>query len=325
MQASDIKPMIDRKDWKALHDRYIGYLERHYTGSDPEELLYRSFPKSSWESNEEADRYTRKWVSARPDDPFANTARGSVLVSAAWRARGNGYYKEIPEASRRKMYKLALQATVHLRKAISVEPRLLPAYYQLIDAYMLGGKPEWIATAAQAAIRQSPDTYYIRELAAEYVQRKWGGSPSDMDALIDNAEHHLKRNPRLAMIRIVRERERGSLEIDRKEYKSALASYREALAFGPDHEALVDAAFVAPQLGYKVEKILYLTQDIRFSRDPRDSLMQRAAMWESDNDFKRAFRDYATAKQYYPADSEIDKRIAEAKVREKAMRKSQEH
>jgi hypothetical protein len=81
------------------------------------------------------------------------------------------------------------------------------------------------------------------------------------------------------------------------------------------------AAFVAPKLGYKAEKIVYLTQDIRFSRDPRDSLMQRAAMWESDNDFKRALRDYAAAKEYYPIDAEIDKRIAEAKAREQAMRK----
>lgn len=321
MQAGDIKQMIDGKDWKALHDRYSGYLERHYSGADPEKLLYRAFPKNSWKSDDEADRYTRKWVSARPDDPFANTARGSVLVSAAWMARGNGYYREIPEANRRKMYKLALQASVHLRKAIILEPRLLPAYSELIDAYLLGGKSEWIAPAAQAAIRQSPDTYYVREPAAEYVRKKWGGSPSDMDALIKNAEQHLKQNPRLGMIRSVRELERGDMAIDRKEYKSAMASYRKALTSGPDHEALVMAAFVAPKLGYKAEKIVYLTQDIRFSRDPRDSLMQRAAMWESDNDFERALRDYATAKKYYPIDAEIDKRIAEAKVREQAMRK----
>lgn len=319
MQASDIKSLIDRRDWEALNDRYSGYLERHYTGADPEKLIYRAFPERSWKSDEEADKYTRKWVAAAPDDPFANTARGAVLVSAAWHARGNGYFREIPEARKRLMYKRALEATVHLRKAITVEPRLMPAYYHLIDAYMLGGKQEWIATALQAAIRKSPDTYYVRYQAAEYQKEKWGGRAQDMDALIDDAENHIKQNPRLAMIRIGREISLGDHDADQKKYKSALAHYRKALASGPQNEALVSAAYVAPKLGYHAERLIYLTHDIRFSKDSRNSLMQRAAIWESDGDFKRAMRDYLAAKKLYPLDPEIDKRITAAKGREKLV------
>ncbi len=319
MQADDIKVLIDRGDWKALHDRYSGYLERHYSGADPEKLLYRAFPERSWKSAQEADRYTRKWVAAAPNDPFANTARGAVLVSAAWRARGSGFYSAIPDSQKRQTYKLALEATLHLRKAIAAEPKLLPAYYHLIDAYVLGGKPEWVPVAMQAAIQQSPDTYYIRNGAVEYLQQKWGGRLRDMDALIDDSKRILKRNPRLAMIRINRSREPGDQESDRKKYKLALAYYREALAFGPDHAALVNAAFVAPKLGYHVEQLIYLTQDIRFSKDPRDSLMGRALIWESDGDFKRAMRDYDAAKKLYPLDAEIDKRISAAEKRGKEL------
>lgn len=319
IQASDIKPLIDRGDWKALNSRYSGYLERHHSGADPERLLYRVFPERSWKSDEEADRYTRKWVAAAPDDPFANTARGAVLVSAAWHARGGGYFREIPEARRRLMYKRALEATVHLRNAISAEPRLMPAYSHLIDAYMLGGKQEWIPVALQAANRASPNNYYIRDQAAEYLKAKWGGREQDMDALIDNAEARIKQNPRLAMIRIDREESLGDFESDAKKYKSALAHYRKALASGPHNDTLVSAAFVAPKLGYHVERLIYLTHDIRFSKDSRDSLMQRAAIWESDGDFTRALRDYRAAKKLYPLDAEIEKRIAAAEKRGKEV------
>jgi tetratricopeptide (TPR) repeat protein len=319
MQAPEIKAMIDRKDWKGLHDHYSGYLERHYSGADPEKLLYRAFPLRSWNSPQEADKYTRKWVAAAPNDPFANTARGAVLVSAAWSARGGGFFRDIPDSHKRQMYKLALEATRHLRKAVVAEPKLLPAYSHLIDAYVLGGKQEWVPTALQAAIRQSPDTFYVRDEAVEYLQQKWGGHPRDMDALIDGSERYIKRNPRLAMIGANRLREPGDQESDRKKYKLALAYYREALALGPDHAALVNAAFVAPKLGYHVEELVYLTQDIRFSKDSRDSLMQRALIWESDGDFKRAMRDYQAAKKLYPLDSEIDKRISAARKREKEL------
>ncbi len=325
MQASDIKAMIDRKDWKGLHDRYSGYLDRHYSGADPEKLFYRAFPIRSWSSVQEADRYTRKWVAAVPNDPFANTARGAVLVSEAWEARGYGFYKDIPDSQKRKTYQLALEATRYLRKAVDAEPRLLPAYSHLIDAYVLGGKQEWVPTALQAAIQQSPDTYYVRDEAVEYLQQKWGGRPRDMDALIDGAKPYLKRNPRLAMLGANRLREPGDQESDQKKYKLALAYYREALAFGPDHAALINAAFVAPKLGYHVEKIVYLTQDIRFSKDSRDSLMRRALMWESDGDFKRAMRDYQAAKKLYPLDPEIDTRISAIKKREKELAEKINH
>lgn len=319
-QAADIKPLIDRGDWKVLHDRYAGYLERHYSGADPEKALYRAFPASSWKNTKEADQYTRRWVAARPDDPYANTARGVFLMRSAWGARGSAYIKDVPEASRRQMYKFAVEATVHLRKAIKAEPRLMPAYYHLIDAYTLGGKSEWVPAALRAAIRQSPDTYYVRSLAATYLQRKWGGTPQAMDALIDDAKQHVSRNPRLAMIAVDRDRELGDLATDRKEYKSAMARYRRALAYGPDNGVLMNAAFVAPKLGYHVERVVYLTHDIRFNKSPRDSLLQRGTMWESDGDFTRAMRDYQSAKKLYPADAEIDKRIATAKENEKLVR-----
>lgn len=319
-QAADIKPLIDRGDWKALHDRYAGYLERHYSGADPEKVLYRVFPANSWKNTKEADRYTRRWVAARPDDPYANTARGLVLMKSAWETRGNSYIKDVPEAAQRKMYRFAVEATVHLRKAIKAEPRLMPAYYHLIDAYTLGGKPGWVPNALRAAIRQSPDTYYVRSIAATYLQRRWGGSPQAMDALIDDAERRVSRNPRLAMVRMDRDRELADYATERKEYKSAMAQYRRALAYGPDDSALASAAFVAPKLGYHVERVVYLTHDIRFSKGPRDSLLKRGAMWESDGDFTRAMRDYLSAKKLYPEDAEIDKRIAKAKENEKLVR-----
>lgn len=317
MQASDVKAMIDRRDWAGLHDRYSEYLKRHLSGEDPERLLYRAFPVNNWSSADEADRYTRKWVSAKPDDPFSNAARGIVLVRAAWRARGTGYARDVTEKGRKDMHENARLAVQHLRHAIDIEPRLMPAYEALIDAYMLGGKSEWMARVADAASQQSPDNFYVRSNYESFLQPKWGGSLQEIDALAEQSRPGIHRNPRLAMVGASSDTTIGDAAFHKGKFSTALARYRKALAAGPTYPPLADAGPAASKLGYHAERIMYLTQIIRFSRESIDELLDRGGMWEWDRDYPRALRDYRRASEMAPADPKIREKIAEV---EKKMR-----
>lgn len=198
----------------------------------------------------------------------------------------------------------------------------MPAYQALIDAYALGGKHDWIPVALEAAIRQSPDTYDVRRRVANFTQIKWGGSKQAMNALIDGAERRVGRNPRLAMVRIDRDRERAGAALDLGHDASALAQYRHAPAFGPDTQTLENASAAAPRLGYHVERLVYLTQAHRFQKQPLDLLLARGLMRESDGNCTRAKRDYRTAKAPYPTDAAVDKRLEEARKREAIARRT---
>jgi tetratricopeptide (TPR) repeat protein len=313
--AAELKPMIDTRDWKKLDKYFAGFLERHYSGEDPEYRLYRAFPLISWENGADADRYTLRWVKGAPDSPYANTARAKILMSQAWEARGGDFIRNVPPERLRRAVDLARQASALLSRAIKQEPKLLPAYDIMMDAYALGGQPQMMRRALRAALRQSPTSYYLRATAATYMGPLWGGTLDELDALVKEARPQFARNPRLAMLIPYRGIEEGRVLCLQKRYGPALSLLREALAVGPSHQALACAENSASKLGYHVEGLIYLSQDIRFERAPRDELLLRARFWEWDGDYPRALRDLRAAAKLYPTDQSIAKKLMEAEKR----------
>lgn len=311
MSVDEVKTMIDRGEWRALHDRYAGYLQRHHTGEDPELLLYRVFFLRSWKTREEMDDYTRRWVSAMQDDPFANTERGAALTSMAWKVRGD-------EGSDGQVRAFADRAEMHLRKAIAAEPRLMTAYLYLIDAHALQGRQEAIPEMLQAALRQSPASFHVREQAAQYLHGRWGGSPQRLYGFALGAASQLDRNPRLALLATHAGREIADRHSEDHRDRKALWAYRAALAHGPERETLLNAGFTASELEYYAEKIMYLSQDIRFHRFPKDARIRRGLLWEWDGRFERALRDFRAAAALDPDDTWTANKIAEIEARMRA-------
>lgn len=314
--------MIDRKDWRGLEAHYTGYLERHLAGEDPELLLYRAFPVSSWRSNDEADRYTKRWQQARPDDAFANTLRAKHLIAQAWRVRGNDFIKNVDPENLRKTVDLARDASILTLKAIKAEPRLMPAYSILIDAYILGGEPELMRRAVKNALHQSPDSYYVRADAAGYMRLIWGGSIGELERFADAAKPYIHKNPRLNLLQGNAQAELATARWRGKRPGKALSSMREALEQGPNLTTLNDAAYLSDEVGYESETLMYLTQVIRFQRGPKDALLYRAGIWELGPWHDRALRDYRAAQALAPGDEKIAKHIArvEALMRGKSAR-----
>jgi hypothetical protein len=322
-QAGVVRGMIDRRDWRGLDAHYTGYLQRHLSGQDPELLLYRAFPVTSWRNDEEADRYSQRWQQTQPDNAFANTLRAKQLIAQAWRVRGNGFIKDVDPRKLRRARQLARDASVLTVKAIKAEPRLMPAYSILIEAYMLGDEPEWMRRAHQNALHQSPHNYYVRAEAAAYMRLIWGGQPGELEQLADQAESGIPHNPRLKMLQGNAGAELASARWRGKRPGRALAAMRESLEAGPNLVTLNDAAYLSDEVGYESETLIYLTQLIRFGRDRKDALWYRASIWELGGWYDRSLRDYKAAQAFSPDDEAIAKNIAriEARIREKSSRK----
>jgi tetratricopeptide (TPR) repeat protein len=318
--AAELKPMIDAREWNKLDAHFAEYLERHYSGEDPEYRLYRAFPLISWESGSDADRYTLRWVKGAPDSPYANTARAKILMSRAWKIRGDGFTKDIQPQRMRRANDLTQQASVLLNRAINQEPRLLPAYDLLLDAYAFNGQTGMRKRALKAALRQSPTSYYVRASAAHYMRQAWGGTLDEVDALVEEARPQFARNPRLAMLVQYRDNEKGRVFDIQERYRRALPPLRAALRSGPSFEALIRAERSASNLGYHVEGLMYLSQNIRFERAPADYLLRRAGLWEWDGNFTRALRDVRAAAKMYPHNQIIAKRLAELERSARAAR-----
>lgn len=322
--AAELKPMIDAREWEKLDAHFAGFLKRHYSGEDPEYRIYRSFPLISWKNDDDAERYTLRWLKGAPTSPYANTARAKILMSEAWEIRGGEFAKDVPPERMRRAMNLARQASTLLSRAIKQEPRLLPAYEIIMEAYVLGGEPELMRRALKAALNQSPSSYYIRSTASAYMSQFWGGTLEEQDAMVEDARPHFAENPRLRLLTPYREVEKSRQAYVNEDYRSALPLLREALKSGPSYEPLSRARYSASKLGYHVEGLLYLSQNIRFERAPGEELMLRAKLWEWDRDYTRALRDLRTAVRIFPSSEEYARELAEVEKRAEAATKKEQ-
>lgn len=291
----EIKRMIDAKDWAGLEAHYTEILRRHYSGEDPEYLIHRSFPIHSWKSPQEADDYTLRWLAAAPDDAYANMTRGNLLDYRAWEIRGGDFSSKTDEKQMQSAMTLAKEAEILLRKASILQPRLIPAYRTLINTEMLAGDSEKIGETFSRAIKQSPDTYYVRNTLINFLQPKWGGSLREMDWLVEDSEPYAARNPRLALLRARRVGMDADRFLKREWYGNALDQYRESLESGPEDDALGTAASIAYHERHYIQAIVYSTQEIRFSRDHAYALSKRGSAWEQFGERRRAYCDFLAA------------------------------
>jgi hypothetical protein len=317
-QADTVKAFIDQRDWEGLNKHYDGYLARHYSGEDPELILSRVFPRYSWHDEADMVRYTELWLKAQPQNPYANHLRSQYLLWEAWETRGEGTIRNIAPERVHQAAALATEASLLLKRAIKAEPRLLPAYENLIEASALAGKTESIPAILDAAAKQSPSNFYVRSQASDYMRLIWGGSYADLDALAADAEPHLRRNPRLSLLfgkskgQLAQARTRG------KRYGRALKAAREALKHGPDNEALELAILASDEIGYESESLVYLSQTIRFNRDPENQRTRRGWLWEQNGFYSWALQDYRAALTISPDSVEMKKRIAQIEQKIKA-------
>jgi tetratricopeptide (TPR) repeat protein len=309
-QAVKVKGLIGRSDWKGLHAYYTGFVERHYSGADPESLLYRAFPVNSWKDEAEALEYSERWLEAAPDDPFANTLRAKVLLRQAWILRGSGYAKDVPDERMREVKRLAREGGRHAAHAIAKEPKLLLAYSILLETTGFTSDKERATELLQKAIEQSPDNFYVREAAFSFLEPKWGGSLEQMDQLIHEAQPHESTNPRLVFLRVYRAAMAGDRFSMQKQYGPALDVYRQALAIGPEDSTLQAAALAADEVGRHAESVMLWSQELRFSRAGVYALVRRGIAWENLDEPVRAIRDYARAAELEPEKANHLYRIA---------------
>jgi tetratricopeptide (TPR) repeat protein len=316
---SDIKRLIDAKDWAGLEAHYAEILRRHYSGEDPEYLIYRSFPLYGWKSSQEADDYTLRWLEGAPDDAYANMTRGNLLAHRAWQARAGGSSSETDkrlgvrmisdETQMKKSAFHAENAQMLLRKSLVIEPRLMPAYNTLINAEMLAGDVGRIGETFSRAIRQSPHSYYVRNTRMNFSEPRWGGSLREMDRLVEEAEPYVAHNPRLAMLRTRRAGMDANHFLAKEQYGPALDQHRKALEFGPEQNSLGTAANIAYRERHYTQAIVYYTQEIRFSRDIANMLSNRGAALEKIGEPDRAYCDYQAAIKDYPGEAWSNRRI----------------
>jgi len=308
--AADLKRMIDAKDWKALETLYGNHLQRHLTREEPEYLLYRALEPIGWQSGAEADRYLRRWVSARPEDPFARAARGAQLLAAAREARGDGHREKLSGTRLGLVTGKARQANAQLRRAVALRPDLMPAYALLIESYALGGDAASVELALGTALMQAPWSYYVPARALDYGNEARGISGKRLGIVLAHSRQYARENPRMALLEAYQPFYDGERQYNFGSYKRAMQTLQSSAAVAPLRIALLRTARCAGRLQQYGEAMAYYDQLVRFGVAPGEALVGRGLAWEHLGDPRKALSDYKAAQLYMPDHEELRSRVA---------------
>lgn len=310
LAAADLKRMIDAKDWKALDALYGNHLRRHLSREEPEYLLYRALEPIGWESGAEAERYLRRWVSARPDDPFARAARGAQLLSAAREARGDGHREKLSGTRMDLVTGKARQANAQLRRAVALRPDLVPAYALLIESYALGGDAASVELALGTAMMQAPWSYYVPARALDYGNEARGISGKRLGIVLAHSRQYARENPRMALLEAYQPFYDGERQYNFGSYKRAMITLQSSTAIAPLRIALLRSARCAGRLQQYGEAMAYYDQLVRFGVAPGEALVGRGLAWEHLGEPRKALSDYKAAQLYMPDHEELRSRVA---------------
>lgn len=263
----DIEGMVRRGEIDQLEALLERSLARHFSQGDFGEDIHDVFDIVLAGGDERTDQVTASWLQGAPESAFANLARAAYYGGAAWKARGGRLVEETPRENLRRMSQAVAQAIPYLQKAVAINPRLVPAYTQMISLGRADSRPDLEQVGVRGAEVHDPAcseyaTQWMRSLSP-----RWSGSYEEMLAFSSRLSKYVSTRPGLAVQIAAPYADRGDRLLSGKQYAEALEVLRIAVAIGSDEAALVDAGEAAinmPGGSDAHEELAYFLQAMRF-------------------------------------------------------------
>jgi tetratricopeptide (TPR) repeat protein len=198
-----IKDHMARGAFAELDALYKADLDRHFSKTGFSEAIHADFNAfDALEDKDELDRITRTWLDKAPQSPYALTARGLFFRDKAATARGKRWASQTPAENMRRMHEFSDIAIDHYRRALKIEPRMLPALAGLIGLANMNSYDDLLQWAISEGNRLDPACRPLRGLQMTSLEPRWGGSEAEMQALARELEPYLADRPLLALVTV---------------------------------------------------------------------------------------------------------------------------
>ncbi len=296
---AQVQDLLDRDAVSGIDALFAADLERHFSATGFSEAIHSDF--HAFDASYEAGRLTKAWLDKAPGSAYGQAARASYYRRMAWQARGYEWMKDTPGENVVRMREFAALAVKHYRRAIEIEPRLLPAYVGLINiANMISdsGMEQWALQAARSVDPACPDVAATRMASLE---PRWGGSYALMQAFADEQAPFVSRRPLLALSIVAPAIDAANVLMDSDQYAQAIEVLRPVAlrATAPDaQEDLADSMLQIGQGSWMT--LVHLLEAARF-RQGRPYIVRtlgRSLLWHA--------RDPAWALRYLKQANRLD-------------------
>jgi tetratricopeptide (TPR) repeat protein len=294
--------LLRRGDFAALEKELEGFQRDYEAGKSNEYVLFQA-SHAFVHANLQPD--IERWSATHPHAWQALAARGSSRTASGYRVRGGKVISETLPAQLDAMEQQFDLAVPDLRAALAQRPRFLPAWARLIDIARMRGDDAGAEAALEAALRQDPNSFEVRDTYMDALEPRWGGSWEAMDAFAQQAQAHAAANPELVLLLGGSAADRAYDRVLAKDYRSAIELYTRSLQFGPRPGVLAARADAYAKLDQCREALADLDEALHYDPDVADWLVSHAWCLRQIGQQDAAMGDYARAIELAPDSSRI--------------------
>lgn len=273
-----LETQLDAGDLSSIDAALDAQLARHFQpGPAFHESIHQFYEKI--DSDERSDALTSRWLRAAPENAYAVLARATYYRRAAWKARGAKYAANTPESQLSTMSQYVERAVPLFRKAIALNPRLMPAYEGMLNVATADSLDAVAVEALQGAQVQDPACPSIAMEFMNAIKPRWGGSHEAMTAYAEKLKPHVASRPLLGLYLASPHADMADVldSVDTAEAEQAAYELGiEALKRGSLDSAMANLGSVTNAIskrakqpaGARGESIAYLLQAVRFGTAP---------------------------------------------------------
>jgi tetratricopeptide (TPR) repeat protein len=262
ISISKINGLIRNGQTAELNSRLAAALHAQLTQPGSAGLLDEIYKQAFIDDAVNERRLLDTWKDASPKSAFAYAASGYNYVQLASAARGEDYYSKTPASSKEAMVNFLALAESDLQQALTLEPRLTPAYVAWIQGANIGRTKDFIDNIAERGLAIAPSDYSIYSIMMLPLQPRWHGSLEEMDRMAKRAQLHARDNPLMKILLT----EAPFYQVDNCncDAKIQLANYQEIFDQLPTTAELWSVGDQAYENDHSEMAMVYLSENLRF-------------------------------------------------------------
>lgn len=182
------------------------------------------------------------WVARDTTSSVAHLARATYRIARASATRGG------PNATRTSAERFAGMrhwsdlAREDLASAFKFDRSNLLVYFESLGIAMWYGEHDHASALLSEGLAEVPGSLVLRVRAVHAMRPRWGGSASQMEQLIDDADRAASINPRLRLLRGFLSYDEAEALLERKDLAGAIRMYTEAMRYGDHWQFRLDRA-----------------------------------------------------------------------------------
>lgn len=310
---AEVGRAVDAGHFKSLDERFARDLAQHFSKRHFSAVIHRDYGEIDGAGKQELktwNRLTRIWLEHDPHSAFAVTARGAYFSAMTWTTRGEQWASDVPAKDMRQAALYAKKAIALYRRAIKIEPRMLPAYIGIfndasLDADNQNGHYEIMQDALVGARKVDPYCKVLANVEMQELEPRWGGSYRAMQAFTRQLKRDRAHRLLLDLDTTWMQDDMSDMLMRAKHYKQAYAVLKPTLMQTPWPDAFEDASRIIDSMPVDQPwlRLSYLLEASRFRKgDDYISYSRGTLMFRLTHDYAWAIPSLQAATSQSPDD-----------------------